>query len=735
MRTKRAILRPTVAASLLALALVLFACVQITDPPDPSGPPDPDDLVEVSLASDQEIAAVQVRFSYDPATMVLAGVRLFDEGVVCKLFDDGVGMVTVALVHKNEGMTEDVISVFFERRDPASTPMPEVVNHDAYTFEELRVDLRSESSAATGGLPEPDACSSTAASSDSLAPTSLGTASTPLDLQLQPSFADFRLGNATGQDLGDDAVDVLDVLRVLKIATEAISSPTDFEYYHSDLNGDALVDTRDVLTVLDKAVDPTLPAELHVAPRLVTFAYAKTDGPILVNNAGNESLSSISISPTGGVSVYQLGGYGISGQSAAYSVDVGSTWSNGAATVSSGSGGSIDVAVGNIAILIAGQSNASGFGEPLSPPEPGIPPVRMFGNDYQWKQAYEPLDDETGQVDSVSLEDPYSPDHSFGVRLGKELHAATQSAFDGFGRYVYLIPSARQGSVVNTEANATWRPATNRLDRSTLFGSANYRAQTSAGAVSGSPYAAEGGPVSAIAWYQGESDAGQSSRRQAFIANTNAVMDAFTDELGGVSVLYVQLATHTAVDTNNSFQSLRERQRLMESGVPSVSAGLGSPQPRSDFHMVVAHDLPMTDSVHLSKAGQLILAERLALAFREHVLGEPIDGTGPRLQGVSLSGSTIKVDTTRPINDDSDYGGYFRVYLASNPSTELTISQIRRDPGDATAVQITLASTPPGGVLVVYKPPPNRPTDTQIADVVKDPSTGLPLPAFGSTID
>lgn len=151
--------------------------------------------------------------------------------------------------------------------------------------------------------------------------------------------------------------------------------------------------------------------------------------------------------------------------------------------------------------------------------------------------------------------------------------------------------------------------------------------------------------------------------------------------------------------------------------------------------MVVAHDLPMTDSVHLSKAGQLILAERLALAFREHVLGEPIDGTGPRLQGVSLSGSTIKVDTTRPINDDSDYGGYFRVYLASNPSTELTISQIRRDPGDATAVQITLASTPPGGVLVVYKPPPNRPTDTQIADVVKDPSTGLPLPAFGSTVD
>ena len=726
MRFDRLRTMPGFVATLLSLVVVLAACVQLT--PDLR----PGDAVHVAFTSVDDLSAAQVTIEYDDARMSFAGVRLFDDSVLCQSYD-GLGTVTVGLVaqERDRPLRGDVMSLYFVPHGAGGSPPVHIVTSTAYAFDESPVSLASPGATSTSTLPQEGICQGTEGLSTLGAQTTIGTTTTPLDLALEPSFADFRLGDATA----DGSIDVLDVLRILKIATEAIASPAAFEFYHSDLDSDGLVGTLDVLRVLDKAVDPTLAAELHLAPRPVSFAHVQRDGPILVNNVGNQALSGISFSATGGVSIAQLGAYGVSGHSAAYSVDVTGSWSNEAASFSTGAGGAIDVAIGNVAILIAGQSNAAGYGQPLSPAEAGIPQVRMFGNDYVWKQAYEPVDDETGQVDTVSIEDPFSPDHSFGVRLGKELHAATSTTYDGIGRYVYLIPSARQGSVVDGGASATWQPAANRLDRTTLFGSANYRAQTSAGSIGGSPYEAEGGPVSAIAWYQGESDASQAARRQAFISNTNAVMDAFAAELGGVPVLYVQLATNTAIEANNNFQSIRERQRLMEAGVPSVNAGLGSPQPRSGYHMVVAHDLPMTDSVHLSKAGQLVLAERLALAYREHVIGEAVDGTGPRLQSISQSGNSIKVDTTRTINDDDDYGGYFRVYLASDPSVEFAISQIRRDPGDATAVQITLSSTPSGSVLVVYKPPPNRTLDTQILDVVKDASTGLPLPAFGATVN
>ena len=364
-------------------------------------------------------------------------------------------------------------------------------------------------------------------------------------------------------------------------------------------------------------------------------------------------------------------------------------------------------------LLIAGQSNAVGWGKPLDTSEPGSPSVRAFGNDYVWKQAYEPLDDGAGQVDSVSYD--ATTLYSFGLTLGLRLHEAT-------GERSYLIPSARGAT-----STSYWLPRADRLDRSSLFGSANYRAQTSAGTVI-NEYPAEGGRVNALVWYQGEADSGSLDGRSGFIGRTTTIMDAFVAELD-VPVLYVQLAAHEHVDSNAEQQVIREYQRLLETGA-SIDAGSGAPQPRDRHYMVVAHDLPMSDSIHLSAAGQRVLGERLALAYRQYVLRHAVNGTGPRLVAITQPTAWhIRVTTTRPLNDPPGYDGAFTVL--DEGATSLSIVQEGRDPDDSTSVLLELNRQTEGSVTVRYMPPGRPAGDQPRQNVVRD-TDGLPLPAFGT---
>ena len=86
--------------------------------------------------------------------------------------------------------------------------------------------------------------------------------------------------------------------------------------------------------------------------------------------------------------------------------------------------------------LAAGQSNAVGLGAPMDGwPETPSDTVRMLGNDYRWRDATEPLDDATGQLDSISSDGTFVG-YSFGTRLGHLLRDAT-------GFPTYLIPAAK----------------------------------------------------------------------------------------------------------------------------------------------------------------------------------------------------------------------------------------------------------------------------------------------------
>ncbi|CAN5735088.1 hypothetical protein BH24DEI2_BH24DEI2_06630 [soil metagenome] len=155
-----------------------------------------------------------------------------------------------------------------------------------------------------------------------------------------------------------------------------------------------------------------------------TLTATNTDGSatpktvtVMVGQAPTVSLSASpsSVAPNGratlewtigGTAPFQLSmdnGINVSGKAANDSVDVfpstttaytlTATNDYGAVNVSGTDSASATVTVkqvtlptGDITLLIAGQSNASARGE-LTNVEPGIPEVRMLGNDYVWKQA------------------------------------------------------------------------------------------------------------------------------------------------------------------------------------------------------------------------------------------------------------------------------------------------------------------------------------------------------------
>ncbi len=406
-------------------------------------------------------------------------------------------------------------------------------------------------------------------------------------------------------------------------------------------------------------------------------------------------------------------------------------------------------------VLIAGQSNAQGVNldDPLDALAyiDAADDVWMLGNDYLWKPAYEPLDDCTNQADRVSL-DPSSgctsfasnnSGVSFGVSLGNRLSSVT-------GDVVILIPAAKGGSSLNE-----WSEGLGTEDRSTLFGSAVHRAML-AGAEQGAPLdrVFGGDAYGAVVWFQGETDTAASSLANAYAEKTDDVLEGFVDALDAPIIL-VQLARRGLTDDSDTmarnllYQVVREKQRrLAESARLPDTDGTASPIARSGTYLVVTHDLPMADGRHVSAAGQVELGRRIALAIREHLWGEAVDGSGPRLVAVDKpSSTTVRVHTNRAVNEPAvttadAYAGYFSVFADGE---RVPIDSIDRHEVDDRVILITLGESVPGSVDVRYMPPP---VPTEVVgfepDVVRSatcsdpiPGTGLclPLPAFGASAD
>lgn len=357
-------------------------------------------------------------------------------------------------------------------------------------------------------------------------------------------------------------------------------------------------------------------------------------------------------------------------------------------------------------LLVAGQSNASGRGR-LAGKESSDHRVWMFGNDYQRKIAYEPVDDATNQVDAVS-NDSWVPastyGHSFALRAGKSIAGNMQR-----GRVV-LIPCAKGGTAI-----AQWMPLADRYDRSTLYGSANTRHDTAL---------PTNKALDALLYYGHESNAGGS--RATYASDWSALIAEFRADWGAsLPVIFCQLAKHTDPTIANQQHLTADIQRRSESGSGDATS-------IANTHMVVTFDLPLEDVIHLDQSALLTLGDRIALAVREHVLHHDVDGTGPRLSGNPIhpgsDKSKIKIDTTQALSSISNNAdNQFRVF---DDATEMTVASVERDPTDDSAIRITMSATAAGVVTVSYGDIHASATGISYANVIKN-TVGLPLPQFG----
>ena len=232
--------------------------------------------------------------------------------------------------------------------------------------------------------------------------------------------------------------------------------------------------------------------------------------------------------------------------------------------------------------LLVGQSNMVGWA-PLPEEKQTDSRIYVFGNDYRWRVASDPIDDAYNQVDKVSedLNAAYSPSLAFALASLDHQPEAV----------IGLIPCAK-----NSSAIVQWQ---RNLSDQSLYGSCLKRAQAA------SPM----GHISGILFFQGETDA----------------LDP---------ILYPEPEPH-AFDWAQLFSEFVTdlRQDLDEPDLPVVFAQLGSNPRSSDFAnwdvvkkqqssfrlpmtaMITTDDLPLMDGIHFTTDSYRTIGRRFADAY------------------------------------------------------------------------------------------------------------------------
>jgi sialate O-acetylesterase len=272
-----------------------------------------------------------------------------------------------------------------------------------------------------------------------------------------------------------------------------------------------------------------------------------------------------------------------------------------------------NILVGDLWIL-AGQSNMQGVGE-LDRAETSSILVNSYGYDERWTVASEPLH---------WLLDSIDPVHQLGftgkaladARLGMKKNAQVGTGLGlPFAKAMVLatqvpiglVPCAHGGTSM-----AQWDPAKKEAGGQSLYGSMYRR------------FAAVGGKVKGVLWYQGESDASADAAPLYSQRMQNLVQAIRQDfKVPELPFYFVQIGRFCIDNDNGYWNNIREQQRALSKSIPH--AGL-----------VAAIDLELDDLIHVSTDGLKRLGQRLAnLALRD-LFGRQDLATGPELAGVSL---------------------------------------------------------------------------------------------------
>lgn len=233
--------------------------------------------------------------------------------------------------------------------------------------------------------------------------------------------------------------------------------------------------------------------------------------------------------------------------------------------------------------VLAGQSNMSGRGPLRDFDNKLSDSIFVFGNDYQWKQGYEPIDDPTGQIDKVSL------DKNAGVSLAMPFAFALLQGDPTIK--IGFIPCAMGGTVINQ-----WQ---RDLSPDSLYGACLKRVKQ----------ALPEGTLAALLFHQGESDAwdpavytNPAPDASGWPGKFTAFVNDFRQDLNrsDLPVVFAQIGTHRDAKFFPNWDIVKQQQATTQ--MPNAVR-------------VTTSDLELQDYVHYKTEGYVTLGQRYAHAY------------------------------------------------------------------------------------------------------------------------
>jgi hypothetical protein len=233
--------------------------------------------------------------------------------------------------------------------------------------------------------------------------------------------------------------------------------------------------------------------------------------------------------------------------------------------------------------ILAGQSNMSGRGD-MSQQEPETNSrIYVFGNDYHWKLASEPMDDPSNQVDIVSedLEAGFGPSMSFAAAILEHRPEMI----------IGLIPCAKGVSSIYE-----WR---RRLRTDTLYGSCLQRARV----------ASNMGSIAGLLFFQGETDAMDVAQHPELVLHPDRWAKDFSAFIGDMRsdlnisylpVVFAEIGTTTTPEKFPNWDIVQKQQRSVQ--LPFTT-------------MITTSDLALKDEVHFANTSYQIIGKRFAEAY------------------------------------------------------------------------------------------------------------------------
>jgi hypothetical protein len=241
--------------------------------------------------------------------------------------------------------------------------------------------------------------------------------------------------------------------------------------------------------------------------------------------------------------------------------------------------------------ILSGQSNMSGKGGLAPWTQQTNPNIYMFGNDYRWKLAVEPVDSPVGQIDKVSEDE--------GVGSGPSLAFASALLEKYPNMVIGLIPCARSGTSIDE-----WR---RNLSVDSLYGSCLKRARI----------ASRMGEISGLLFFQGEQDAldplaypNAMPHPENWGSEFKTFVESWRSDLNlpELPVVFAQIGQQKMPMDLPNWKVVQEQQRAVQ--LPFCE-------------MITTDDLELKDELHFATKSYQIIGERFAAAYlkimEEHV--------------------------------------------------------------------------------------------------------------------